>query len=118
MRIIFIPIRSDDRLDYVFGADSVAATCGEISETYDFSELPDGVANEISPGYLPLSAVWKAEKSDGELTLHLRLTRGRFAPEEVRKPNNPYTVEGALRLLQERNEYIPPPLDEENYDDE
>lgn len=113
MRVRFIPIRSDIALNYAFHGERLTVTSGEATEIYDFSGLPDGVSTEISPGDLPLAAVWRAERRDGELTLHLRLTRNRFAPEEVMEPNNPYTVEEARRLLDERNAYVPPPLDQD-----
>lgn len=121
MKIRFVPIRSVDvQLDYTFGPDAVtvSASTGE-SVLYDFSGLPDGRATDIDHGSLPMEAVLGAERIEGELYLTLLLTRGRYAPDEVRRPKESYTVAEAVALLDARNSFPnPEQYDEEEGDDD
>lgn len=99
MQIVFSPIRSDAPATYTFAGETVTVVHDGQSEVYDFTSLPDGEAESIGQGALPIPCVKKAARVDGQLTVTLLLTHGKDAPEAVRFPANPMTIEQAEALL-------------------
>lgn len=99
MLIKITPIRSDRRVHYGFEGEAVTVAVEECQETYDFTAMPDGKSEAIEAGSLPFRCLLDAERRDGQLTVTLLLTHGYDAPEEVRHPRGPYTLEQAEALL-------------------
>lgn len=81
MRIKYSPCRpsriSEPRLSYTFATDTITATYtaeGQepISDTFDFSTLPDGEAQvELIETTLPENPIRSAKRVDGELYVEL-----------------------------------------------
>lgn len=105
MQVVFAPQRSDMHVGYTFAGSTVIAAIGDVSEGFDFSEVPDGEITEIDQGSLPSPAVLRAIRVAGQLTVVLLLTHDHVdrAPRETRFPENPYTVAEAEALLIARN---------------
>lgn len=105
MQVEFSPQRSDDHVRYAFAGDAVTVTFGGVTETYDFTGVPDGEITEIGQGALPQPCLLRASKVAGVLTVKLVITQGPDdrTPAEVRFPNNPYTEAAAVALLDARD---------------
>lgn len=43
MKVLFSPIVDDKRINYLFETDKIIVTIGEITDTFDFSQFPNGV---------------------------------------------------------------------------
>lgn len=99
MLIGFTPCRCDHRALYSFTGEAITVDVEGAQETYDFTAMPDGKAEAIEAGSLPFRCLLDAERRDGQLTVTLLLTHGYDAPEEVRYPQGPYTLEQAEALL-------------------
>jgi len=91
IKIYFSPQRSDNKIEYSFNGEAVAARIGEAEDTFDFSALPDGELDRLDEEkrietLLPVCPIVSAKRVDG--TLHLKLLNwiGRDAPYESRFP--------------------------------
>jgi len=70
MRVISVPQRRDNIISYAFSGEVVVATVDGVTDTFDFTNLPDGEATEIL-SHLDPCPVLGAERVNGELTLTL-----------------------------------------------
>lgn len=84
MKIIYTPQRSDRKAEYSFSGESITATIKDQSDTFDFSEMPDGFADSFD-SILDPCPVRSAERINGELTVTLLHWYGADAGEEEKQ---------------------------------
>jgi len=70
MRISYMPQRTDADVVYTFDGECITATVDGITDTFDFSFLPDGEAAEIISTLDPCP-VLSAKRVNGELQVAL-----------------------------------------------
>lgn len=85
MKIFLSPIRADWTVEYIYGTDSITAVIDETSDTFDFSSMPNGQANDITTT-LSRNPVVFAERIDGILSVVLLNPIGLDATEEEKFP--------------------------------
>jgi DNA-binding cell septation regulator SpoVG len=72
MRVLYSPIFNDvDTMDYVFEGDIITVTCNGVVDTFDFTNMPNGRAEEIKT-HLMYHPIREAERMDGILHVVLR----------------------------------------------
>ena len=71
MFIKYSPQVSDKKLIYEFNNDVVTATMNGVTETFDFSGMPNGVADSIESGAFDFNPVISAKKENNILYLEL-----------------------------------------------
>lgn len=68
--ITHTPQRSDFyKATYDLTDDVLTVSINEVVETFDFSEFPDGIAEEITPELLPINPIVSVAKVNGELNI-------------------------------------------------
>lgn len=68
--INYTPQRSDFYTStYQLENDVLTISLNDVVETFDFSEFPDGVADEIIPDLLPINPIVSVERVDGVLNI-------------------------------------------------
>ena len=85
MRVKFSPQRCDLELTYKFNNEVITATLDGETDTFDFSTLPDGVAEEVE-STLPINPVVSAKRENGVLEVTLLKFHGPDATEAERFP--------------------------------
>ncbi len=85
MIIYYSPQRSDSKLGYEFDGEVITATLDGQVDTFDFSDMPNGKAEEIA-STLPICPVVSAKRTNGELEVTLLKFHGANAPYEERFP--------------------------------
>jgi len=90
MRVTYVPQRTDANVVYTFDGECITATVDGITDTFDFSSLPDGEAAEIVSALNPCP-VLAAKRVDGEL--YITLLRAIPA-----RPSDPQELEVWKRL--------------------
>ena len=72
MQVLFIPVRSEKNISYSFRGELVTAQHNGETDTFDFSDLPDGrlEPDEVATS-LPINPIVLAEKKDGVLSVEL-----------------------------------------------
>ena len=98
MRITYSPQRSDRSITYTFDGDRITATLDGVTDTFDFSDLPDGEAASIQ-SVLDPCPVLAARRVDGEL--HVTLLRA-IGP----RPADPEELEAWRRLWTDVEEVV------------
>lgn len=99
MRITYFPQRSDRAVSYTFDGEVITATLDGVTDTFDFSNLPDGEAGEITSTLDPCP-VLAARRVDGEL--HVTLLRAigpRPQPQDYETPEDYQASLDAWRRL-------------------
>lgn len=86
MKILLSPQISKHLIEYEFGNDVVTATINNESETFDFSDFPDGKAENIETT-LPINPIISAERIEGILHVELVNFIAEDATEEERFPD-------------------------------
>lgn len=72
MSVYFSPIVGLDEIMYEFSGDSVTATIGEVSDTFDFTGMPDGSIDIMSvETTLPFNPLIQVERVEGVLFVEL-----------------------------------------------
>ena len=71
--LIETPQRADIKAEYTVNNDVLTVMIGYIKETFDFTELEEGIAEEIIAETLPVNPIISAEKI-GE-TLNIKVIR-------------------------------------------
>ena len=69
IKIIETPQRADSKISYTADADILSVTIDDITEEFDFTGLPEGRAEEITPEILTMNPIVSAEKIGDELTI-------------------------------------------------
>lgn len=85
MRVLLSPQRADRKINYTFGNDVITATIDGQTDTFDFSEMPDGMATNIETT-LPINPILSARRVGGVLEVVLLNWIGPDATEEERFP--------------------------------
>ena len=62
MKVLFRPQFNQNRIEYTFGNDVITATLNDVTETFDFSELPNGIAESIKSEVFEFDPVLSAKK--------------------------------------------------------
>ena len=93
MRVLFSPQLSEDKIEYSFEGETITATLNGMSDTFDFSEFPNGRAENIN-STLPIKPIVSAERKDGELYVVLLNYIDEDATEEERFPTWQVIVDG------------------------
>ena len=70
MRVLYSPVRSDKFIGYSFTGETVTCDMEEGRDTFDFSNMPDGIAENITT-ILPFNPIIRAERKDGVLSVEL-----------------------------------------------
>ena len=90
IKVYFSPQRADNQIEYSFCGEVAIARIGEVENTFDFTDLPDGELNkeddESIETTLPVCPVISAKRVDGILHLELLNWIGKDAPYESRFP--------------------------------
>lgn len=85
MKILYSPQRCDDVIEYEFEHDIIHATYKDQTETFDFTDMPDGRAESIQTS-LPINPIIEAWRENGVLYVKLLRFHGPDADEEERFP--------------------------------
>jgi hypothetical protein len=85
MQIKYSPCRSDDKLIYTFEGEKVIVNYSGQEDVFDFTEMPDGVAENIETT-LSLNPIISAKREEGVLYLELLYFHGANASYEERFP--------------------------------
>lgn len=80
MRILLSPCFSDEKIDYQFDGQVITATMNGNTDTFDFTDMPDGQAANINTT-LPINPIIEAKKENGELSVILLKYVGEDATE-------------------------------------
>lgn len=86
MKVLFSPQVSERVLTYEFNDDMIKATMDGVTETFDFSGMPNGVADFIESEAFDFNPVINARKENDILYLELINFIGKEATEEERFP--------------------------------
>lgn len=86
MRVLFSPQRSDDQIEYSFSGETITATIGEQSDTFDFSQMPDGEMTAVNTT-LPVNPIISARRVGGTLEVVLLNFIGPDATEDEKYPD-------------------------------
>lgn len=86
MRILYSPQVSDRKLTYEFNNDVVTATLNDVTDTFDFRGMPNGVADSIESEVFDFNPVLSAKKENNILYLELINFIREDATEEERFP--------------------------------
>lgn len=62
INLIYSPQRADFKAEYIVNNDILTVKIGDVAETFDFTGLEEGVAEEIIAEELPVNPVVSAEK--------------------------------------------------------
>ena len=87
MKVRFSPQVNQNRIEYTFGNDVITATLNDVTETFDFSEMPNGIAESIKSEVFEFDPVLSAKKENGILYLKLINFIGKDATEAERFPD-------------------------------
>jgi hypothetical protein len=86
LRVLYSPVRSDKFISYSFANEVITVDMEEGRDTFDFSTMPDGKAQNITT-ILPFSPILNAERVDGILSVELIKYIGADADEAERFPD-------------------------------
>ena len=86
MKIIYSPQVNNKKIAYQFIGEKVVVEFDGIVEDFDFTDMPDGMAEKITPETLPFNPIVEADKIDGVLYLRLINFIDEEATEEERFP--------------------------------
>ena len=68
--ITYTPQRSDFYIStYQLENDILTVSINDVVETFDFSQFPDGVAEQITTETLPINPIVSAQRVNGELNI-------------------------------------------------
>ncbi len=62
INLSYTPQRADFKAEYITNNDILTVKIGEIEETFDFTGLDEGIAEEIITEVLPINPIISAEK--------------------------------------------------------
>ena len=87
MKIFFSPQTSAANIEYTFAEDKITVTHDNKSENYDFSGMPNGIAESIKSEVFEFDPVLSAKKENNILYLELLNFIGEDATEAERFPD-------------------------------
>ena len=65
INLTYTPQRADFKAEYVVNDDILTVKIGDVTETFDFTGLPDGQAEEIDAGNLLINPIVSVKKENG-----------------------------------------------------
>jgi len=71
MKILYSPQLSNKKITYTFNSEVVTVDIDGVVEDFDFSTMPNGRAEKITPEVLSVNPIVQAERIDGVLSLVL-----------------------------------------------
>ena len=71
MKILYSPQLSNKKITYSFNSEVVTVDIDGVVEEFDFSTMPNGRAEKITPEVLSVNPIVEAERIDGVLSLVL-----------------------------------------------
>ena len=71
MKILYSPQLSNKKITYSFNSEVVTVDIDGVVEEFDFSTMPNGRAEKITPEVLSINPIVEAERMDGVLNLVL-----------------------------------------------
>lgn len=115
MKILLSPqVRDDNKIWYEVNEEKITVTINDITDTFDFTGLPNGVlkllddeGNSLIKTTLPEIPIIRAEKVDGELTVEILFSINIDETDERLLFPEPMDVEefnNLMRLLKWRND--------------
>ncbi|MGG0718664.1 hypothetical protein ABE096_13865 [Robertmurraya massiliosenegalensis] len=105
MRVLYSPIRSDDKLSYEFVGDEITVTLNGQSEIFDFADMPNGRLENVETD-LPINPIVNAEKIDGELFVTLVYFHGPTATHDELYPQWQEVLEdGTFRAIESETDF-------------
>jgi hypothetical protein len=85
LKVLYSPVRSDKFIGYSFAGEIITCDMEEGRDTFDFSGMPNGIAENITT-ILPFNPILRAERKDGILSVELIKYIGPDATEQERFP--------------------------------
>lgn len=85
MKVLLSPQRSDKEINYHFEGEKITVTMNDMSDTFDFTDIPDGVMEEIET-ILSINPIISAKRESGILYVELLNFIGQDATEEEKFP--------------------------------
>lgn len=67
--LIYTPQRADFKAEYIVEDDTLTVKIGEAEETFDFTGLEEGVAEEIIVEELPVNPIITVKKTGKEINI-------------------------------------------------
>lgn len=86
MKIIYSPQVNNKKIKYQFIGEKVVVLLDDMVEEFDFTDMPDGMAETITPDTLPFNPIVEADRIEGVLYLRLINFIDEDASEEERFP--------------------------------
>jgi hypothetical protein len=85
MKIFLSPQRSDRKIEYKFEKEKITVTTDDMSDTFDFSSMPDGIMYEVETT-LDINPIISAKRLEGVLYVELLNFIDENATEEEKFP--------------------------------
>jgi hypothetical protein len=85
MKILLSPQRNNKQLNYEFENERIRVTYDGLTDTFDFSTLPNGKAETINT-LLPINPIVSAKRENGVLSVELIQFISSDATDEERYP--------------------------------
>jgi hypothetical protein len=85
LKVLYSPVRSDKFIGYSFIGEIITVDMEEGRDTFDFSGMPNGKAENITT-ILPFNPILWAERKDGVLSVELIKYIGPDATDQERFP--------------------------------
>lgn len=63
INLTYSPQRADFKIGYITNSDILTIKINDVEEAFDFTNLEEGVAEEIIAEYLPVNPIVSAEKT-------------------------------------------------------
>jgi hypothetical protein len=71
MRVLYSPqVNPGKKIEYNFQEEIITVTMDEVSDTFDFTDMPDGVVGDIETIF-PINPIIHAERVNGVLSVEL-----------------------------------------------
>ncbi len=85
MKIYLSPQKSNREIIYEFEDEKIIATIDNVTDTFDFSTMPDGIMHEVET-ILDVNPIVSAKRVEGELYVELLNFISKDATEEEKFP--------------------------------
>lgn len=86
MKILKSPQRNDTELTYQFNGEVITATLNGVSDTFDFTDMPEGKATDFDTALQPCPVKSAERDANGELWVELMNYIDATASESERFP--------------------------------
>ena len=73
INLIYTPQRADFKAEYMVSDDALIVKIEDIEESFDFTVLPEGIAEKIITESLPINPIVSAEKTGD--TINIKVIR-------------------------------------------